>query len=102
MDGADGPPVELVKATMVGRGPWVVAIQVPFVHQTGTVACGTQHGGDGSVLWQQVGTSHNGGIAIGVNLQACHTTSLTHIVANAGIACIPSRHQGAARRRADA
>ena len=43
VDGGDGPAVELVETPVVGSRLRVVAVEVPFVHQTGAVARLREH-----------------------------------------------------------
>ena len=38
MDGRDGPTIEFVKTSVIGRRTGVVTVEVPFIHQTGAVA----------------------------------------------------------------
>ncbi len=102
VDGRNGPAIEFVEAPVVGRCLRVVAVKVPFVHQTGAIASGRDDGGDGGVLWQQVGTAHNGGVALRIDFQARQSSCVALVVAYAGVAAITPRHQRATRRRANA
>ena len=101
VDGGDGPAIELVEAAMVGCRAWVVTVEMPFVHQTSAIACGADDLCDGGILWQEVSATHNGGIALGINLQTRETSRITLVVADTGIAAVTSRHQRTARGGAD-
>ena len=93
VDGGDGPSIELVEASVVGCRLRVVAVEMPFVHQTSAIASGRDDGGDGGVLRQEVSASHNGGVAIGINLQTRETTGIALVVTYAGVAAVQTRHQ---------
>ena len=97
VDGGDGPAIELVEAAMVGCRAWVVTVEMPFVYQAGAIACGADDLGDGRILWQEIGTTHDGGVALGINLQTCETSSVALVITDTGIAAITARHQRTAR-----
>ena len=100
--GRDSPSVELVEASVVGCCLWVVAVEVPFVHQTSAVASGTEDGGQRGVLGQEIGASDDGGVALGVDFQSCETSSVALVVAYAGVTAVSTSHQCATTGRADA
>ena len=93
MYGADSPSIKLMEPPMIGRCTGIIAVKMPFVHQAGAIACGADDLGDGSVFWQQIGTTHDSGIALGINLQTRETSRITLIVADTGIAAVTARHQ---------
>ena len=102
MHGRDGPPIELVEAPVVGRRAGIVAIEMPLVDKAGAIASRAEHGGDGSIFRQQVDASHISSVAPRIDFHAPYATSLTLVVADAGVTCILTRHERASRGRADA
>ena len=102
VDGGDGPAVKLVEAPMVGSRLWVVAVEVPLIDQTGAVACLRHDRAQRDILGQQVSPSHDGGVAVGVNLQPRQSSGVALVVADAGVAGVLARHQRTTRRRTDA
>ena len=93
VDGADEPAIELVKAPVQGCGIWAVAVQMPLVDQTGAIACRTQHGGDGGILGQQVGTPYDGGVAAWRNFQSRQSALVALVVTDARVATVLACHQ---------
>ena len=102
VDGGDGPAVELVEATVVGRRLRVVAVEVPLVDQTGAVACLRHDRAQRDILGQQVSPAHDGGIAVGADFQARQSSGVALVVADAGVAAVAARHQRTAAGRTDA
>ena len=99
MNGRDGPAMKLMEAAMVGSCLGVVAIEMPFVYQTGAIAGCREHRGNGGVLRKEIGTMDIGGVAAWINLYAYTSAYGTLIVAYARVSGVQACHERTARGR---
>lgn len=102
MHRGNGPTVEFVEAAMIWRRARVVAVEMPLVYQTRSVACRADYRGDGSIFGQKICTMHNNCIATRIYLQSLDAAGIAEVVSDASASAVLACHQRTARWRTDA